>query len=89
MNCGLCDVAKSRLIEVQKQRPIDYAEIDIMEAGQQKWKDVYEFDVPVLHVDRIASVADNPGLDAARKLMHRFTVEEVERAVNEVEQGSS
>ena len=60
-----------------------------MDPGQQKWKDVYEFDVPVLHVDKAANGADGPGLEAARKLMHRFTAEEVERAVDEVEQGSS
>lgn len=88
-NCGLCDVAKSRIIEVQKKRPLDYAEIDIMGPGQQKWKDVYEFDVPVLHVDKISTVTDEPALDAAKKLMHRFTVEEVEKAMNEADLGSA
>jgi len=88
-NCGLCDVAKSRLVEIQNRRPVDYAEIDIMAPGQQKWKDVYEFDVPVLHVDKAPKGADGPDLDAAKKLMHRFTAEEVEKAVDEVQQGSS
>ena len=79
-------MAKSRIVELQKKRPIDYSEIDIMEAGQQKWKEVYDFDVPVLHVDKVTSLKEGPTLDAAKKLMHRFTVEEVEEAVSEVEQ---
>lgn len=85
-------MAKSRIVEVQKRRPIHYAEIDIIDPGQQKWRDVYEFDVPVLHIDRVASekhAAPETTIDAAKKLWHRFTVEEVEKAVDELEQGSS
>ncbi|KAL2410531.1 hypothetical protein ABEF95_000354 [Exophiala dermatitidis] len=85
-NCGLCDVAKSRIAEVQKKRSIDYQEVDIMSPGQEKWKDVYDFDVPVLHVDKATTSPPGPTLDTAKKLMHRFTVEEVEKAVDEVEQ---
>jgi glutaredoxin len=86
-SCGLCDVAKSRIHEFQqKRRGITYSEIDIMGPGQQKWRDVYDFDVPVLHIDRGDKTTTD--LDAARKLMHRFTVEEVEGAVDEV-MGSS
>lgn len=92
-NCGLCDVAKSRIGELQKKRTINYSEIDIMAPGQEKWKDVYDFDVPVLHVDKMAAksevAAETPALDAAKKLMHRFTVEEVEKAVDEVMMASS
>ncbi|KIX08151.1 uncharacterized protein Z518_02807 [Rhinocladiella mackenziei CBS 650.93] len=91
-NCGLCNVAKARIDEFQKKcpRPINYSEIDIMDSAQQKWRDVYEFDVPVLHVDRVADGTNtHPTLEAAKKLMHRFTVEEVERAAAEVEQTSS
>ncbi|EXJ77804.1 hypothetical protein A1O3_10033 [Capronia epimyces CBS 606.96] len=91
-NCGLCDVAKSRIVEFKKQRPVDYVEVDIMSPGQEKWKAVYDFDVPVLHVDKGAGKADSsngPTLDAAKKLMHRFTVQEVEAAVEEVEAAST
>jgi hypothetical protein len=44
----------------------------------------------VLHIDRISDTGKDfqPSLDAACKLMHRFTVEEVENAVRKVE-GSS
>ncbi|EXJ86046.1 hypothetical protein A1O1_06415 [Capronia coronata CBS 617.96] len=92
-NCGLCDVAKSRIVEVQNRRPVNYREIDIMSPGHEKWRDVYDFDVPVLHVDKVAGgkEAGESGLslEAAKKLMHRFTVEEVEEAVDEVEKASS
>ncbi|KAL2430401.1 hypothetical protein ABEF95_006720 [Exophiala dermatitidis] len=84
-NCGLCDVAKSRIAEVQKKRNIDYQEVDIMSPGQEKWKDIYDFDVPVLHLDKATTCPSGPTLDTAKKLMHRFTVEEVEKAVDEVE----
>jgi hypothetical protein len=63
-----------------------------MAPGQEKWRDIYDFDVPVLHVDKGQTGSDNteaPTLDAAKKLMHRFTVEEVENAVDEVVRASS
>jgi hypothetical protein len=88
-NCGLCDVAKTRLDEFKKAQPdrVKYSEIDIMDSTQGHWRDVYDFDVPVLHVDRVADVGKQfeTSLDAAKKLMHRFTVEEVEKAVRDVE----
>ncbi|EXJ58636.1 hypothetical protein A1O7_06063 [Cladophialophora yegresii CBS 114405] len=91
--CGLCDVAKSRVVEFNKKQsePVKYSEVDIMEPGHQKWKDAYDFDVPVLHIDRIPETGKDfePSLDAACKLMHRFTVEEVDKAVRQVEDGSS
>lgn len=40
-NCGLCDVAKTRLDEVRKRRTVDYKEVDIMAEGNQKWRNVY------------------------------------------------
>lgn len=88
-NCGLCDVAKVRIQEFQKKRSIGYSEIDIMAPGQQRWRDAYDFDVPVLHIDGGLGSNDSTTLDAAKKLMHRFTVEEVEAAVAEVEQNAS
>lgn len=93
-SCGLCDVAKSRIAEFNKknqQQPtttIDYTEIDIAKPDHQKWKDVYDFDVPVLHIDRVAEQDGardfETSLDAARKLMHRFTAEEIVTAVDQV-----
>ena len=92
-NCGLCDVAKSRLIEFKKSQAdsIRYTEIDIMDPGQQKWKEAYDFDVPVLHIDPVPEHVEmfQPTLDSAKKLMHRFPVEELGQAVREVERTSA
>lgn len=87
-NCGLCDVAKARLEEVRKKRTVDYHEVDIIAEGQQEWRDIYEFDVPVLHVERVFHTYSKPNIvTEAKKLMHRFTVEEVEKLIDETEQG--
>ncbi|KIW13185.1 hypothetical protein PV08_08372 [Exophiala spinifera] len=85
-DCGLCDVAKARLMEVRQQRTVDYSEINIDTPEQKQWKNVYDYDVPVLHIDKDVSRA--PTLNAAKKLMHRFTTEEVTKAVDEVEQAT-
>lgn len=47
-NCGLCDRAKSVLSNVWDKRPFEYDEVDVMQPTQQKWKDLYEFDTPVV-----------------------------------------
>ncbi|KEF53309.1 uncharacterized protein A1O9_10757 [Exophiala aquamarina CBS 119918] len=89
-NCGLCDTAKTRIQEFQNRRAgIDYSEIDISGPGQQNWRDVYDFDVPVLHIDGALEQGQTTGLDAAKKLMHRFTVDEIEAAVAQVEKNGS
>lgn len=87
--CGLCDVAKTRIQEFQKKRPIDYSEIDISAPEHRKWRDVYDFDVPVLHIDKGLGQDEITTLNAAKKLMHRFTVDEIVTAVAEVEKRSS
>jgi Glutaredoxin-like domain (DUF836) len=87
-NCSLCEVAKMNIATVQKKRPIDYTEIDVMAKGQEAWKDRYEFDTPVLHVQRVFYTYSKPDVvSEARKLMHRFSAEEVERLVDEAEAG--
>lgn len=47
-NCSLCDSAKTVLQIVAKKRSFDYNEIDIMLPGQNEYKDLYEFDTPVV-----------------------------------------
>lgn len=47
-NCSLCDSAKAVLQIVAKKRSFDYNEIDIMLPGQNEYKDLYEFDTPVV-----------------------------------------
>jgi glutaredoxin len=79
--CGLCDKAKLTLSKLQQRRPFPYSEVDIMAPENKQWKDVYEFDVPVLHVQSPKS-DDESGL---RKLFHRFSESEVEKVVDDAE----
>lgn len=47
--CGLCTQAKSVLSDVWDRRPFEYKEIDIIKSEQiPRWRDLYEFDVPVV-----------------------------------------
>jgi hypothetical protein len=46
--CGLCDTAKAVVQNVRTKRPFEYEEINVMETGQEKWRDAYEFDTPVV-----------------------------------------
>lgn len=47
-NCSLCTDAKTVLSQVWERKPFEYEEIDVMSPGQQHWKDLYEFDTPVV-----------------------------------------
>ncbi|KAI9862483.1 MAG: hypothetical protein M1813_004334 [Trichoglossum hirsutum] len=77
-NCSLCDNAKVVLSRVWEKRPFEYHEIDVMKPEGRAWKDLYEFDTPVIHIRR-SEVIEEPGIAAkARKLMHRFTEGQVE-----------
>jgi hypothetical protein len=78
--CGLCDTAKLTVSKLHQRRKFNYTELDIMAPGNKQWKDVYEFDVPVLHIQSQQLMPEEP-----RKLFHKFTEEEVEKLVNEAE----
>ncbi|QSZ28941.1 hypothetical protein DSL72_003448 [Monilinia vaccinii-corymbosi] len=89
-NCSLCTNAKDTLFKVRETRPFVYQEIAVMEEGQKHWKDLYEFDTPVIHVSRGDAGEEQSELASkARKLMHRFTEEEVKAKMDEVEGKSS
>ena len=47
-NCSLCEDAKEVLSRVSSRRPFKLVEIDVMQPGQKAWKDLYEFDTPVV-----------------------------------------
>ena len=47
-NCSLCETAKSVVSAVRKRHDVNVAQVDIMARGNEQWKDVYEFDVPVV-----------------------------------------
>lgn len=88
VGCSLCDTAKNNVLNVRKRRPFDYSEIDVMAPGNKVWKDVYEFDVPVLHVQTVekrhAGAVEE--ISEPKKLFHRFTEQEVEKSIDEAEQ---
>lgn len=47
-NCGLCTQAKSVLSDVWDTRPFEFKEVDIVKPEAKRWKDLYDFDVPVV-----------------------------------------
>ena len=49
-NCKLCSDAKEVLSNVWDKRPFEYDEINVMEHSDQKWKNMYEFDTPVVSI---------------------------------------
>jgi hypothetical protein len=58
-NCSLCTDAKDVMSKVWDRRPFEYTEIDVMAANQTKWKNLYEFDTPVvrnLHHDPVDQI---------------------------------
>ncbi|KAK4993961.1 hypothetical protein LTR66_001352 [Elasticomyces elasticus] len=86
-NCSLCSDAKQVLSKVWDKRPFEYTEIDVMQSKEEKWKHLYEFDTPVVHFDKTEE--NNTHFETsenARKLMHRFKEEEVQKAMDEAMQ---
>ncbi|KAL2130313.1 hypothetical protein VTI74DRAFT_6639 [Chaetomium olivicolor] len=86
-NCGLCTQARSVLSDVWDKRPFAFKEVDIIKPESKAWRDLYEFDVPVIHISKAQASEEDPKLSSkAAKLMHRFTVEEVMSKMDAVEQ---
>lgn len=84
--CGLCDTAKHTVVQLQKRRPFEYVEKDIMEPTNKAWKDVYDYDVPVLHIQSVNNgLPKEADLSDTRKLFHRWSEQEVETMVDEAE----
>ncbi|KAF2189645.1 hypothetical protein K469DRAFT_625461 [Zopfia rhizophila CBS 207.26] len=81
-NCSLCDTAKAVVGDVKQKIPFTYQEINVMEPGQEKWKSVYEFDTPVIHVEKSEA---RETTTSALKLMHRFNKDEVMKIMDEAE----
>jgi glutaredoxin len=95
--CGLCDTAKAVVHNVKSQRAFQYQEINVMEAGQETWKSVYEYDTPVvrfvrkyrevvpessqIHIDQVAQETTT----SSPKLMHRFKEEDVVKLMDDAE----
>ncbi|KAK0247259.1 hypothetical protein LTR91_025150 [Friedmanniomyces endolithicus] len=93
-NCSLCDDAKAVLERTRNTRRFEYTEIDVMVAGYDKWKALYEFDTPVVHVDQAKELykgtSQGEGTTAqAKKLMHRFTEAQLKATMDEVEHNTA
>jgi len=57
-----------------------------MEPDKRVWRDLYEFDVPVIHISRAEEPDEQPSLSGkALKLMHRFKAMEVESMMDQAE----
>lgn len=54
-NCGLCDSAKTVLASLGERRPFSYREVDIGKPDAQAWRDLYDFDVPVVRFPHLLS----------------------------------
>ena len=50
-NCSLCTDAKHTLSVVWNTRPFKYREVDVMMPEGKSWRDIYEFDTPVVRLD--------------------------------------
>ncbi|CAH0001103.1 unnamed protein product [Clonostachys byssicola] len=84
-SCGMCDQAKESLSKVWDARPFAYVEESIDVKGS-KWRDLYDFDVPVIHISKSSSPSEDVSTASkAVKLMHRFTPEQVQAKMDEVE----
>ncbi|VBB72662.1 Putative protein of unknown function [Podospora comata] len=84
--CGLCTQARSVLSDVWDQRPFAFKEVDIVDPKSKPWLDLYDFDVPVIHISKSEAPEEDPKLSSqAVKLMHRFTVDQVKAKMDLIE----
>ena len=47
-NCSLCDTAKSTISKLAAKRSFGVEQIDVMASDQKQWREMYEFDTPVV-----------------------------------------
>ncbi|KAK2026210.1 glutaredoxin-like domain-containing protein [Colletotrichum somersetense] len=84
--CGLCLRAKSALSNVWDRRPFAFTEVKITAPEAKSWKDLYDFDVPVIHISKAEAPEEDPKLvGKAVKLMHRFDPDQIEAKMDQVE----
>ncbi|KAI8310287.1 Glutaredoxin-like protein C5orf63-like protein [Colletotrichum sp. SAR11_59] len=86
--CGLCVRGKSALSAVWDKRPFDFTEIEITKPEFKRWKYLYDFDVPVIHISKAEAPEEDPDprvVGKAVKLMHRFDPDQIEAKMDQVE----
>lgn len=77
-NCSLCENAKLALSDAWDLRPFDYQEINIMNPKYKRWRDVYEFDSPVIHINLSDSDMEREyGGSLPMKLMHHIRTQDI------------
>lgn len=47
-DCGLCTQAKGVLSDVWDKRPFQYTEVNLAKPEFKHWKNLYDFDIPVV-----------------------------------------
>lgn len=52
-HCGLCVSARSVLSDVWDARPFVFNEVDIVKPEAKGWRDLYDFDVPVVRCTKL------------------------------------
>ncbi|EFX04024.1 glutaredoxin domain containing protein [Grosmannia clavigera kw1407] len=78
-HCGLCVQAKSVLSDVWDVRPFEFREVDVVQPEAKGWRDLYDLDVPVIHINKASAPEEDPKrASKAVKLMHRFSPADVQ-----------
>ncbi|KAG5968559.1 hypothetical protein E4U56_000308 [Claviceps arundinis] len=86
-NCGLCTQAKGVLSNVWDQRPFAYKEVNLALLESKTWRELYDFDIPVIHVSKSSAEEEQvASAGKAVKLMHRFTTDQVQAKMDQVEE---
>ncbi|OAQ63316.1 glutaredoxin domain-containing protein [Pochonia chlamydosporia 170] len=85
-NCGLCTQAKGVLSDVWDKRPFAYKEVNLALPESNSWRELYDFDIPVIHISKANAPEEQvSAATKAVKLMHRFTIQQVEEKMDQVE----
>ncbi|KAM4059490.1 glutaredoxin-like protein [Hirsutella rhossiliensis] len=85
-NCSLCTTAKDVLSQVGNKRPFVFQKVDLALPESRPWRELYDFDIPVIHISKAAAKEEDVGMAGkAVKLMHRFTPEQVEAKMDKVQ----
>ncbi|QPH00281.1 hypothetical protein C2857_003682 [Epichloe festucae Fl1] len=85
-NCDLCTQAKGVLSDVWDKRPFAYKEVNLALPESNAWRELYDFDIPVIHISKSSAAGEQvSSAGKAVKLMHRFTVDQVQVKMNQVE----
>ena len=48
--CSLCEPVKFLLSKIQRKFPFEYREVMIDEVGNEKYFELYKYDIPVVHL---------------------------------------